>query len=118
MVQLTELFEIQKQLQSKLGNNFPLHQTEQQQYINLMFLALQCETAEALSETAWKNPDKIKFGWKQTNFFNEDKLLVELIDMLHFYINICLACGFSADDITNAYLNKNKINEKRKENGY
>ena len=42
----------------------------------------------------------------------------ELIDMLHFFLNICLALGLDADNLYDMYMAKNKENHKRQDEGY
>lgn len=112
---LEEIFKKQKELQEKLGNKDILFN---QQYMNINFLALTCEVMEAMQETKWKNPNDVKYGWKQTQELNKDKLREELIDCFHFYINLCLAADLTANDLYQAYIDKNKLNHKRKDNGY
>jgi hypothetical protein len=42
----------------------------------------------------------------------------ELIDMLHFWVNLCLAIDLQPNEIKALYLNKAAINQKRQEAGY
>lgn len=105
MDRLTTIFEIQKELQEKLGVTF------NQDYINTMTLACEQELHEALRETPWK-------PWKKQQEFNRENYKKELVDALHFFVNLCLAGGITADEIFEEYLNKNKENHVRKETGY
>lgn len=105
---LDKIFRTQKKLQKSLGNNKILWH---QGYINMNVLALQVELGEAIQETCWKN-------WKKNQVLNKDKFKEELVDCLHFYINLCLAAGFNAKSLEKAYFSKNKINFKRKKDGY
>lgn len=102
---LDSIFELQQQLQEKL------EVTYDQNYINVMSLALQQELHEALRETPWR-------PWKKQATFNRQNYLNELADALHFYVNLCLASGITSDELFEAYVSKNKENHDRKETGY
>jgi dimeric dUTPase (all-alpha-NTP-PPase superfamily) len=102
---LEQIFNMQLALQLKLGVKFD------QDYINIMTLACEQELHEALRETPWK-------PWKKQQTFNRDNYKKELIDALHFFINLCLAGGITAEDLYEAYIEKNKENYVRKESGY
>lgn len=114
---LNQLFDKQLALQNKLG-----YAKEQlylnQQFININFLALMDELSEALRETSWKNPSQIPFGWKNGQKTDLIRFKHELIDILHFYVNLCISSGMSADELFELYTQKNKENHERKEGGY
>ena len=91
---------------------------ELHQFINQMILALHEEAVEIMRESAYKNPDFVPFGWKKNQIFNEDLFKEELVDMLHFFVNLCLVVNMSPDELFNRYCNKNKENHTRQENNY
>ena len=37
-----------------------------------------------MRETAWKNPAKIKYGWKKNQELNEENFKEEIVDLWHF----------------------------------
>jgi len=117
---LIEILNHQKDLQTSLGiykkiGNCP---KMKQQYINQMILALHEESTEIMRETAYKNPDFMPFGWKKNQEFNNEKFKEEIIDIIHFVMNLCIVSGMDANEIYNRYLGKNKENFKRQEDGY
>lgn len=112
---LKELFEKQKQLQLTLiEDNIYLNQS----YINLNLLACYSELAEIQAESQWKNPDKVSFGWKKGQQFNIQNFKEEIIDLQHFIFNLALSVGMDSEEFYNLYINKNKLNHIRKQNGY
>lgn len=108
MDKLNEIFELQEKLQERLGINIKSFDLE---LYKINHLALENELHEALRETPWK-------PWKKQQTLNNDNLKKELIDALHFFVNLCLLAGMTADDVFNEYTNKNKENHKRQEEDY
>jgi len=106
---LSDLFKIQMDLQIKLGNNKKV--IWNQEYINNMSLALIDEILEALRETPWK-------PWKKQQSLNKERYKEEIIDAWNFLINLSLAAGMTSNEIYERFIDKNKINHKRKETGY
>jgi len=99
------IFKRQEQLQKALGTSYD------QGFINIMTMALIDELMESIRETPWK-------PWKKQQIFNKERYKEELVGALHFFINLCLAAGFTPEGLYAAYINKNKINHKRQEDGY
>ena len=115
---LEKLFGLQISLQKKFGN-IPFRDLKhKQEFINLMILACLDELSESLRETAWKNPNYISCGWKNTQVFNEDKFKEELIDLWHFIINLSIASGMDEEELFLRFMDKNKENNLRKDRGY
>lgn len=108
---------LQEQLQREsFGYNFETMTAEQRiQYIKDMKLALEAELQEALDETGWK-------PWATQKFINRDAYFGELVDVLHFLMNMFLVLGDNtgdlADEIFTKYCLKNHINERRQREGY
>jgi len=117
---LDEIFHHQKELQTKLGIYEKIGQSDEmkQQYINQMILALHEEAVEIMRETAYKNPEYMPFGWKKGQEFKEEKFKEEIIDIIHFVMNLCIISGMNPEEIYNRYLNKNKENFKRQDENY
>jgi len=103
---LEKIFNEQALLQVKLRTA-----TQTQEFRTIMATALFVETGEYLQETPWK-------PWKKQQELHRDKAVVELADMLHFWINLCLSHDITAKEIFNAYMIKNRINHERADNGY
>ena len=103
---LEVMFQKQEQLQAKLKNN-----VRSQEFISSMTLACIDELMEALRETPWK-------PWKKQQAFNEEKFKEELIDAWHFIINLSLASGMTSNELYQRFMEKNKTNFKRQNEGY
>lgn len=110
---LTDIFERQRALQiEKMGGDpGELIGELEIQFFKDMTLALTDELHEALNEIGWK-------PWATSKHFNYDAVKGELVDALHFFVNLCLVAQVSADDLYEAYCDKNKKNHIRQEQGY
>jgi dimeric dUTPase (all-alpha-NTP-PPase superfamily) len=108
MDKLSEMFELQKQLQQKLGYDDLF---KNQEFINICSLGLIDEVMESIKCTRWKN-------WKKNQEFNEEEFKKEVIDVFHFSINLCLAAGLTPDTLYEEFTKKNKINNQRIKEGY
>lgn len=79
-------------------------------WLNNYLTALEDEGRELRKELLWK--------WWSKDRIDRDRVRAEIIDQLHFLVSLALCAGFDAQSFADAYLNKNKINEKRQEGGY
>jgi len=120
MDKLDEMFKHQYSLQEKLGNikKFNESLSMKQQFINQMILAVHEEGVEIMKETAYKNPDYVPFGWKKGQGFNNDNFKKEIIDLQHFVLNLAIIAGMDSSEFSDLYLNKNKENFMRQDDGY
>ena len=108
---LQRLFIFQKHLQNRLyGIELP---EERPELLPVQITAVVGELGEILTnDSRWK-------PWKnQHKEFDRILQLEEVVDLLHFIINIFLMCGFDADEIYVKFLEKNQINHERQESGY
>lgn len=71
-------------------------------------MALMVELAEVVEETRFK-------WWKNTEPIDDAKLHEELVDVLHFFISLCLDAGLDADRLYQGYLAKNQENFRRQQ---
>ncbi len=109
---LDELFKIQKELQEAYGKNIPFkNEKERQAYINENGLALYIELGEAIKKTPFKS-------WKKNQEFNKEKFKEEIIDCMHFLINLALSIDMTSNDFYEKYKEKNQVNRQRIKNGY
>lgn len=115
---LTELFNMQHDLQvESFGQNFQRMDTGARiAYIKEMKLALEAELQEALNETTWK-------PWtKRSAAINVTAYVGELVDALHFLMNMFLVIGEDpthlAKRVFETYLVKHGINADRQASGY
>lgn len=105
---LQKIFELQKTLQSLHGHDFEKMDIQaKEQYTKDMVLYLLEETHELLRETNFKTYKKVRKP------IIREKIEMELIDMLCFYVNLCLVWDVSVEDLLRVYSQKNKINIER-----
>ena len=117
---LKTIMNTQKALQERLGYNFE-NMTDEQRAIFMRdhrgYLA--DEVAEALYEMpfykSWKDYSKMSDEDKQAAW---QKVKMELVDALHFFVNLLLAAGFTADELYKMYMAKNQENHRRQDAGY
>jgi dimeric dUTPase (all-alpha-NTP-PPase superfamily) len=81
------------------------------QFFKDMVLALTDELHEAMNEIGWK-------PWATSKHFNTEAVKGELVDCLHFFINLCLVAGLEPDSLHSRYVTKNKKNALRQMEGY
>lgn len=119
---LDAMFYTQWELQDKLNDNNIsmklLTTPSRQRYINMMTLALIDEALEMLRETDYKNRELVEFGWKDHKQENIENMQAELIDVFHFFLNLCIAAGLSPTILYDKYMAKNAENIKRMKEGY
>ena len=68
--------------------------------------ALTVELSEVLEEAQYK-------WWKNYGEIDDAKLKEEIVDVLHFFLGMCIDAGMSADELFEIYLKKNKENYDR-----
>lgn len=102
---LDKLFEMQKNFDEFVTLKRKLDFT-QQQWIEKRTLALMDELGEFLHETNYK-------WWKAPKETNSANIKEELIDVLHFYLGLCIDVGLTSDELFEIYSRKNKENFDR-----
>ncbi len=120
MDRLETMLQMQKDLQARLGTDFDtLSGEEKANFMRNHRGYLADEVAEALYEMPfyklWKSYDKmsedeIKDAWQ--------KVKMELVDSFHFFMNLLLCAGFTAEELYEMYMAKNKENHRRQDAGY
>lgn len=105
---LLQIWIAQRDSQAERGYNFGYMSTEETiEYIKWNVLALTAELHEALDETQWKPWSKGKA------VINRDAFIGELIDALHFLLNLFLGVGAIPSEITSRFMEKNAKNHTR-----
>lgn len=100
------IFEMQKAFDQEVIDRRHLDVSDKSVWMQRKILALLTELTEVLDEVNykwWKNPKEIDY----------DKVKEELIDVLHFFISMCITAGMDADEMLRCYLAKNKENYAR-----
>jgi dimeric dUTPase (all-alpha-NTP-PPase superfamily) len=64
-----------------------------------------------MQEVSWK-------PWATGQWFHREAYLEELIDVLHFWMNLVLVATDKPEELLAAYQRKAEVNVKRQETGY
>ncbi len=108
MDKLEKIFEMQNALDSKIINERNLKDINMSEWVQKEILAIMSELNEILGEINWK-------WWKNPKEINMSNLKEEIIDVLHFFVSMCLKVGMNAEEVFNIYLSKNKENIERQD---
>lgn len=111
---LGEMFELQGDLQRGTYGAHPadiVDATERITFIKDMKLAADAELQEFLDETGWK-------PWATSRHVNEEAAQGELVDVFHFFMNLCMAVNMTPDILFEKYKAKRTKNQKRQAEGY
>lgn len=112
MDKLTRIFEMQEELNARIGVNLKgIDEKEQTKWILNYTRAMQQELAELTDSVPWK-------WWAKYQEFDKQNAKVEVVDLFHFLVSLAQTLGMSADDVFDAYIAKNKVNHKRQDSGY
>lgn len=105
---LERIFTLQQSFQNDLIEKRHLQGISCEEWIQKQTLAMISELAELLDEVNFK-------WWKNPQPINEDALKEELVDVLHFFVSMCLSAGMDAKELYQRYMDKNKENILRQE---
>lgn len=110
---LEDMLAMQRELQKEYTGQDPvtLLPEAKMEYIRSQSLALTDEIHEVLAETGWK-------PWASSNHINLEAYKREMVDAWHFFMNLMLVVGMTADDLAQGYDEKQKLNWKRIKDGY
>lgn len=120
MDKLEQIMKMQCELQNRLGTDFSnMTPEERADFMRNHRGYLADEVAEALYEMPnyklWKDysnmsEEQVAIAWQ--------KVRMELIDSLHFFVNLLLCAGMTADEVHEMYMMKNRENHRRQDDGY
>ncbi|NLX71136.1 MAG: dUTPase [Clostridiales bacterium] len=108
MDRLERIFELQAKFDQALIEKRNLKHIKPEEWIQKEVLAIISELGELLDETNFK-------WWKNPKEINQAALREELVDILHFFISMCIKAGMTAEDLYQGYLAKNKENFDRQQ---
>ena len=112
MDKLEEIFELQNQLNKRIGvNTDNMSEEEQTKGVLNYTRAMQQEMAELIDSVPWK-------WWAKYQNFDKQNARVEVVDLFHFLISLGQVLGMTADDVHQAYIKKNEVNHQRQDTGY
>ena len=106
MDKLENIFHYQNMFDTQLMKTRGLEDITMEQWIQKETLAMLSELAELIDEVNFK-------WWKNEKKVDTDKVKDELVDILHFFVSMCLKTGMDADELHQRYLNKNQENFNR-----
>ena len=111
---LGEMFELQGDLQRNTYGCHPADIPDPEariQFIKDMKLAADAELQEFLDEVGWK-------PWASSRHINEEAAQGELVDLFHFFMNLCMAVSLTPDQLFEKYRTKRQKNIRRQAEGY
>ena len=112
MDKLEKMFELQEQLNLRIGVNMEdLNDEEKAKWILNYIRAMHQELAELTDSVPWK-------WWANYQAFDEQNAKVEIVDLFHFLISLAQVMGMNATEIHDAYQKKNNVYHDRQNSGY
>ena len=106
MDKLDVIFEMQNKFDADLIQRRGLSGISQAEWIQRETLAMLSELSELIDEVNFK-------WWKNPKPVNEQAVKEELVDILHFFVSMCLKMNMSAGELYDMYILKNKENLDR-----
>lgn len=103
---LEQIFFMQKCFDDELCQTRNLGHITREEWIQKETLAMMDELSELINEVNYK-------WWKNPKPIDEDNVKGELVDILHFFVSMCLKMGMSAEELHALYLQKNQENFDR-----
>ncbi len=103
---LDVIFEMQNKFDADLIQRRGLSGISQAEWIQKETLAMLSELSELIDEVNFK-------WWKNPKPVNEQAVKEELVDILHFFVSMCLKMNMSAGELYDMYILKNKENFDR-----
>ena len=105
MDRLGEIFARQAALNEEIRQTRALSFSKEA-WIQKQTLAMISELSELLDEVNFK-------WWKNEKPLNDDNIKEEIVDILHFFVSMCLDAGMDAEELHRRYLAKNQENFDR-----
>lgn len=81
------------------------------EFIKTNHMALIDEMHEALAEVGWK-------PWASSRHINREAFKGEMVDVLHFFMNLLIVNGITPEELYLGYISKRGINVARQAEGY
>ena len=106
MDKLEQIFMMQKAFDDELMERRQLEGIPMEQWIQMETLAMLSELSELIEEVNFK-------WWKNKKEVSPERVREELVDILHFFVSMCLKSGMDANELHDRYLKKNQENFDR-----
>ena len=122
-VRLDELFELQAELNKRIGFDASalrkkFDALEAGRWLNDYIAAASNELEELRDCTFWKHWCSEARQGKRFAIHDLQNARVEVIDLLFFWISLAQCLGLDAADVRNLYLQKLQVNHNRQSNSY
>lgn len=102
---LKEIFRLQEQFDRAVAEHRDL-EYRRDVWIQMEVLAIISELSEILDEVNFK-------WWKDPKAIDDERLKEEIVDVLHFFVSMCLKAGIGPEELYQAYIRKNQENFAR-----
>ncbi|MBQ9300004.1 MAG: dUTPase [Clostridia bacterium] len=106
MDRLDEIFRMQQALNDDIIARRHLEGISDTEWIQKQTLAMLSEMAELLNEVNFK-------WWKNPKPVDAHAVKEELVDILHFFVSMCLRAGMTPQEMYEIYMEKNQENFNR-----
>lgn len=106
MDKLDLIFDLQNNFDQDVIHNRKLENVSAEEWLQKKTLAMISELSEVIDEVNfkwWKNPKEVSM----------DSVKEELVDVLHFFVSMCLNAGMSSSELFERYKHKNQENFDR-----
>ena len=105
MDKLDVIFQLQQSLDEDIAKRRGLSYSKEE-WMQKEVLAMLSELSEVLDEVNFK-------WWKNPRPVDDTALKGELVDVLHFFVSMCLKSGMTAEELFALYREKNRENFDR-----
>jgi len=108
MDRLDLLFAQQKMLNDYIRQGRNLPEADMETWVQRYTLAMMSELSELIDEVNFK-------WWKNPTLVNPDRVKDEMVDILHFFLSMCLEAGMSPQELFDRYMDKHEENILRQQ---
>ncbi len=105
---LDEIFALQQAFHESLVKTRHLEDITPEEWIQKQTLAMISELSELIDEVNFK-------WWKNKKPVDEHAVKEELVDILHFFVSMCLQAGMTPEEMYTIYKEKNSENFRRQQ---
>ena len=106
MDKLDLIFQMQSKLDADILERRNLHGISREEWIQKETLAMMDELSELINEVNYK-------WWKNPKPIDDNLIKGELVDILHFFVSMCLKMDMTGEELYNLYMQKNQENFDR-----
>ncbi|RLJ03425.1 MAG: dUTPase [Candidatus Aenigmatarchaeota archaeon] len=111
MTDLREIFELQRRLDEFIAKEKSLKEWSREESIDKLTTAMLDEVMEVKEHANWK-------WWKKPKEWDIEEIKEEMVDILHFWVSLCLRLGITPEEIFEKYKEKNQKNIQRQLDDY